>query len=401
MVILTGATGTLGIWILNLLRTSDQIREIHCLTRGASEHAARERISKALHQKQLPPIENSIPAIFVHTCKLSEESLGLSPEVYISLTPKASIIIHAAWSVNFNLPLKGFTADLKSLNNLLQLSASSSRTEPPSFLFCSSVASVLGSKKSISIPERLDPDPAAASSVGYGRSKWVAEQICHAADQHNKRLRGRVAILRIGQLCGDGYAGVWNVTEAWPLMLSSSTVTEALPKLKETLNWLKVDVAAAAVVEIAMNLAQGTRDKRERESNSHEIGANPGHQTCEEHNEEPGLGVYHVINNQQTPRWDDLLAWIKKRKPEIEPLPPAEWVARLEHLEGAARDHPARKLLGLWKAAYCSPAGAEEGTEPSFEMEKTLHVAPILGKVLPLDEAYFEKIWAWIEREMS
>ena len=163
-------------------------------------------------------------------------------------------------------------------------------------------------------------------------------------------------------------------------MLSSTAVTGALPRLKETLNWLKVDIAAAAVVEVAMNVADQTP----------EIGAKVD-----------DVRVYHVINSQNEPTWDNLLAWVKTRRPDIEVLPPAEWVTRLEDLEGAGRDHPARKLLGLWKAAYCGPTSTDENVDPSFSMERTLEVAPVLAGVQPLNEDYFGKIWAWIEREMS
>ena len=359
---------------------SDRVGEVHCLIRGATEHAARERLSKALHQKNLESIEASETSIHIHTCKLSEASLGLSPDVYQTLARRATLVIHSAWAVNFNLPLKAFADDLRSLNNLLSLCASTRRSDPPNFLFCSSVASVLGPAVGNPIQESIHPDPMAASSVGYARSKWVAEQICQSAHRYESRLRDRIAVLRIGQLCGDGQAGVWNVTEAWPLMLSSTAVTGALPKLEETLNWLKVDIAAAAVVEVAMSLAD---------------------QSPRTGSEVDDVRVYHVINSQKEPTWDDLLAWVKTRRPDIEVLPPADWVTRLENLEGPGRDHPARKLLGLWKAAYCGPTGTDDSIEASFAMGRTLEMAPVLGGVKPLDEDYFVKIWAWIERDMD
>lgn len=68
--------------------------------------------------------------------------------------------------------------------------------------------------------------------MGYSRSKWVAEAICARAHEKS-RLKGRISIVRIGQLCGDTKSGIWNVTEAWPLMLSSVEVLGALPDLDE------------------------------------------------------------------------------------------------------------------------------------------------------------------------
>ena len=127
------------------------------------------------------------------------------------------------------------------------------------------------------IPEAMIDDPSAAGALGYSRSKWVAEQVCHMAAtySHDRRrdmdkssssdkdavgdeqpldypcpLRGRVAVFRVGQLAGDSHRGVWNSKEAWPMMLSLVKVTGTLPDLEdETLDWLPVDVAATAFVQ--------------------------------------------------------------------------------------------------------------------------------------------------------
>lgn len=95
--------------------------------------------------------------------------------------------------------------------------------------FCSSTAAVLGggdAGRSTGISETFADDPRAAAPLGYARSKWVAEQIC-------RRLPGRAAVLRIGQLCADTAHGVWNETEAWPLMFASANVVRCLPELDE------------------------------------------------------------------------------------------------------------------------------------------------------------------------
>ena len=377
IIVLTGVTGTLGVHILDKLRTSDQVAEVHCLVRGADQHAARERVRKALQQKQLPPPEQSKPEIHIHTCKLTDEqTLGLRPEVYEHLQQKAALIIHAAWQVNFNLPLKGFEDQLISLKNLLSLPLRSYRPATPSFLFCSSTASVLSHQSPRIIAEQVYSSPKVASNVGYAQSKWVAESVCRKfADSH----KIPIAIARIGQLCGDEATGTWNVTEAWPLMLSSVRVTGALPDLKETLNWLKVDVAASAVLQISFDLLEESSSNRPSTDS---------------------LAVYHVINDNSAPKWTDMLTWIKRFKQDLLVLPPAEWVDRVENLAGPDRDHPARKLLGLWKTAYCGDESKEKARDVTFEMEKTLAVAPILKDVRPIDEAYFARVWEWIQREM-
>ena len=216
---------------------------------------------------------------------------------------------------------------LIAIRNLIQLTLHCHRPTPPSLLFCSSTASVLGPKASPPIPEMISTDPSTASPLGYSRSKWVAEAICSRAHA-NTRLRNYIAVLRIGQLCGDTQSGVWNVTEAWPLMLSSVQVTNSLPDLDEPLSWLPVDLAAKAVLQIAA-----------RKPLVHADGAH--------------IPVYHILNNDQSARWSDLLRWMRNVAALFETVPAKQWIQQLESLEGDAAKHPARKLLGLWKSAVC------------------------------------------------
>lgn len=213
---------------------------------------------------------------------------------------------------------------LTGIRNLINLALHSSRSTPPSFLFCSSTASVLGPNAKSPIPEQISNDPSSASPLGYSRSKWVAESICSQAHEKT-RLRNRIVVLRIGQLCGDTKSGVWNVTEAWPLMLSSVQVTKTLPELDEPLSWLPVDFAAEAVVQIAFRKPQLE--------------------------EKLDIPVYHLLNNDRTSTWSDLLSWMRNFAAPFETVPPKQWVDHLENLRGEDAKYPARKLLGLWKSA--------------------------------------------------
>lgn len=107
------------------------------------------------------------------------------------------------------------------------------------FIFCSSTASVLGPSASSPVPELVSQDPRDASTTGYARSKWVAEAIC-AKVHDSTSLHNHIAILRIGQLTGDTKSGVWNVNEAWPLLLSSVELTGVLPDLDEVISTRKL-----------------------------------------------------------------------------------------------------------------------------------------------------------------
>ena len=373
VVVLTGATGALGAHILAGLLDSPQVSIVHCLVRGASRTAAKERVFKALRARRKLGLNMGSPRIACHPYKLSDSILGLEEELYNSLALHATVVIHAAWAVNFSMRLSSFKGHLAGLENLIDF-ANYPKGHASRFLFCSSTASVLGHHTSSPIPEAISHDPHSASALGYSRSKWVAEAICEQA-YHRTPLRGNIAVLRIGQLCGDTENGIWNASEAWPLMLSSVKALKALPDLHESLNWLPVDTAARAVIEIALN-------KTDRL---------PG--TSEE-----TIPVYHILNHSRATTWSDLLTWMKKLSSGFDIISPAAWVCRLKDLP---KTHPSTKLLGLWTEAYSEDKKSMEPKDDViFDMEKTKAVTKVMNNVEPIGEEQFTKMWKWIEQEM-
>ena len=371
VVILTGATGALGAHILDLLLKTEAIDNIYCLVRGANEHAARERVNKALEQRGLTSLLTPNKAnmkVRVIPAQLSNEHLGLSNEMYNHLAKEATSIIHVAWAVNFRLKLRSFVKDnIAGVRNLIDLALSTGGSKPPRFAYCSSTAAIMNGKPDQSgrWPEMLISDPSSASPLGYSRSKWVAEHIC--AEAHNQTsLHGRIAVLRVGQLSGDSKLGVWNTKEAWPMMLSTAKTIKCLPDLgDEALDWLPVDIAAQAFLEA----------------------------TREENCNQDNIPVYHILNPHLQPTWHGMLLWLKKRT-DFDIVSPQDWLQRLEE---SGTEHPAKKLLGLWKEAYGTGIQKSSSQRQQFAMTESKRHVPILRDVKPLDEAYVQRVWEWVQ----
>jgi thioester reductase-like protein len=373
VVVLTGATGALGAHVLDLLQKTSNVEAVYCLVRGADEHAARERVSKALEQRGLVSLlssESSNGKIKVIPSQLSGKRLGLDDELYEYLAEKATSIIHVAWTVNFRLKLRSFEKDnIAGVRNLLDLALELPRSQPPRFTYCSSTAAIMNGPLDASgeLPEQVSSEPSSASPLGYSRSKWVAEHICLEA--HNRTiLRGRIAVVRVGQLAGDSTSGVWNTKEAWPMMLSTAKLIKCLPDLgSEPLDWLPVDVAAKAFLE-ATGPIKGKED----------------------------MPVFHVLNPHQEPTWNQMLQWLQKKE-GFDIVTPKEWVERLE--QAGDSDHSALKLLGLWKESY--GGGMEDNTSrPQFSTTETSKSVLALRNVKPLDKEYVERIWYWIQQNV-
>lgn len=428
-VILTGATGTLGAHILYLLRSSSTFFRITCLVRAASPLAAHERVSKSLIARGNPglpsfstsspcattttqpnPLDASSPHVVCLPTTFSHPTMGLDTAAYTDLAKTSSLIIHAAWAVNFTARLRSFEKDhIAGLSHLLSLSLASSsyhnssprqpQTPQPRFLFLSSTASVtLFPSNGNLIPERLSRNPEDASPLGYSRSKWVAEQICNNFHNHlhpstsssTSSPRPNIAILRIGQLCGDTQQGIWNMSEAYPLMLSTAPVLHVLPDLgKMPLDWMPVDRAAEAVVQIAESLAAGGS------------GDGDGDGNVEEGKQE--VPVFHILNPHTSPTWKDLVNIVQRLSPglEVEALPKREWLEKLVSWEG---ELPAKKLVGLWREGFSGEEDVDDNGEVSedgggglkLEIEKAKGVSAVMRDVQALDEGILGKMWMWI-----
>lgn len=103
VVILTGSTGALGSYILQTL-LAKEITHIYCLNRASD--ALSLQIKR--NQGRGLPTQFDASRVSFLTADLTQENLGLSPEIFSRLVDSATLVIHNAWPVNFNLSLSSF-----------------------------------------------------------------------------------------------------------------------------------------------------------------------------------------------------------------------------------------------------------------------------------------------------
>ena len=173
-----------------------------CLSRAAShaESLVRLQASLATRQRSLSPA--ALAKVTSLAADPNVDQLGLSTEEYGSVRDAATIIVHNAWPVNFNISLQSFRPHIQGAINLLNLALQSPQPGGAKFFFSSSVATM--STERGPVKETFPLQPATAGSMGYGRSKWVVEKVMQSIGP-----RARCGVLRIGQLCGDTDKGVW------------------------------------------------------------------------------------------------------------------------------------------------------------------------------------------------
>lgn len=365
-VVVTGATGNLGAFIVAELAQRNDVETIYCLVRALDMDAASKRLFSSLEARKISLTPAARAKLRAVPADLSQPSLGLDDSTLIHLRAHLTCIIHSAWAVNFNLGVRSFEAQhIAGTAHLINLCLSSLLPQPARFFFCSSVSVASGTPAPARIPESLVRDFGHVQGMGYGRSKLVTEYITANAARENG-MQGKARVLRIGQLCGDTGAAQWNDTEAIALMVRSALTTGCLPRLAERPSWLPVDVCAKAVVGAALH----------------------PHSSLAPESDTDGT-VYHLLNPQTFSWTHDLLPFLHKHPdfPAFEIVPTREWLDRLGKSEPDPVRNPSSKLLDFWRRKYGKPdavvdESAENGKGLHFELEKTLAADSGCGEAL-------------------
>ena len=355
IVLLTGATGSLGAELLAQCLMNPSIKHVYCLVRGSEPV---QRVITALRQRAFDvPSSEKLTAL---TADLADPLLGLSTQSYQSLK-SVTHIIHSAWAVNFNLGIRAFESQhLAGVHNLLQLALSTPYSKPAAFYFCSSIAVALGTPAPAVIPEEPIENLAYALPQGYARSKLVAENIVMKA---SRDFGARTTILRIGQIVGDKRTGLWNDTEAIPLIIRSALTIKALPKLDETESWLPVDTLASSICELT-GLSENSESTRK------------------DPNDEGNL-VYNLESSSKFHWTNDLLPELAKWGLEFEAVSPLAWLDKLRAYRGDLEANPAVKLLSHFEKQFTDRLMVENDRaalifdlEGALKNSKSLQKAP-------------------------
>ncbi|KAK9479745.1 hypothetical protein V1514DRAFT_327299, partial [Lipomyces japonicus] len=339
-VLLTGTTGSLGAHILHQLLQLPQVKKVYALVRASGQDEAIARVRASLASRYLSFNEKDVSKVVALPSDLSRPDLGLPEDVIrqVGHDGRLTAVIHSAWAVNFNLGVRSFEQQhINGTHNLIQLCLNVNSSLPARFFFCSSISAAAGTPLPAVIAERAVAKFEHAQNMGYARAKLVTEHIVASAVQANQGLRrGRARVLRIGQIVGDSVNGVWNGSEAIPLMIRSALTIHALPALDETPSWLPVDHVATAVLELSGFI---NNDENEDEDE-------------DEDEDEKDDVVYHVTN-PKTFRWtEDLLPALKLAGLKFDIVDKREWIRLLRSSDQDPIKNPTVKLTNFFVNKY-------------------------------------------------
>ncbi|KAB5522053.1 hypothetical protein GE09DRAFT_1154961 [Coniochaeta sp. 2T2.1] len=254
-VLLTGATGFLGSYILReLLEGPAKARVVaHVRAKDAADGLSRLQAIATSYGLWSPTWSSRIEVV---TGDISKPNLGLTQPIWERLADTVDLVIHNGAQVNWMLPYSSLrAANVLSTVSCIQLCAAGAR--PKRFAFVSSTSALDNdhyvdlSRTQGSVPESDDLEGSRKGlGTGYGQSKWASEFIVREAGR-----RGLVgAIIRPGYVTGDPLSGI-TVTDDFLVRLWKGCLqVGARPDINNTLNAVPVTQVSRIVVSSALNL---------------------------------------------------------------------------------------------------------------------------------------------------
>ena len=351
---LIGATGSLGRYLLKVLAEDRWISKIYCLTRAPDT----QRFPQEERKKHETGTDNKISEFQYLQIRLEKPRLGLNDAAYAEVQ-STDVIIHAAWTVDFNLALESFADHLHGIRHLVELSNTSTRK--PRLMFLSSLSSIGNwpCNEKGAVPEDIINDSNAPLPMGYAESKYVAEQILATA-AHKAGVP--VSILRVGQIAGsttpDG--GIWPTQEWVPSLVKTSKAIGLVPNDLPPVDWIPIDLLARIIQELAF--------------------ADTGNSNFQ---------VYNLVNPHLAP-WSSLVNSLYKYC-GAKAIPLAEWLQVLGNCNAMdineVEAKPALKMLAFFKTMPQAPV--------RFATDRAVEASEVMAALEPVNQMW---IGSWLRQ---
>ncbi|CEI92072.1 hypothetical protein RMCBS344292_06345 [Rhizopus microsporus] len=350
VVLLTGATGSLGSFMLRDLLKDFSVKKIYCLVRGKQE-GLYQRLVSSFKSRCLDVSLLNSDRVEALPMRMNEPYLGLTKEKYEQLRNEVTIVQHCAWLLDFNMTIGHYDKEcISPFYNLLKFAYR--EVNPMHVYFVSSISASAASGAVVE-EKPLRFDSHVAMPMGYAQSKFVCEMLLNYL---TKEKNFPCYVERLGQACGDAENGVWNTSEQFPLMfIAGGSLMHKMPRFNTNIDWIPVDYAATAMVDIMLR----TSCLPSRLDDS----------------------IYHIVNPRNI-KWSDILENMRSCGMKFETVEPAEWIETLSKDD----TNPAYRLMSFYEDMFKSGLRM-----PLWETTKTCQTTPVLGKSPVLDAELFNK----------
>lgn len=346
VILLTGATGSLGSFVLFNLLKNTSVKKVYCCIRGEKDKL-RQRLVESFKARCLDTSILNTDRLIALPMKFEEPYLGFGSKLYDELRREVTTIQHIAWKLDFNLPVDYFDSEcIAPFYQLLKFACR--ETNPIRVYFVSSVsASAITNQEKFVAEEPLPIDSHVSMPLGYAQSKFIVEKLL---DYLNSERQFPCYIMRLGQICGDSENGVWNTSEQFPIMfIGGAAISKKMPRLDMSIDWISVDRAAAVIADI---LIKASSDQDEKQ----------GH-------------IYHVVNPCRI-KWSSVLDTMKKAGMVFDIVEMDEWI------EAVSQDqsNPCYPLISFYEQIFNNSMEMPEWkTDKTRSLTSTLEGSPVIN----------------------
>jgi amino acid adenylation domain-containing protein/thioester reductase-like protein len=244
-IFLTGATGFLGVFLLDELLQQTQA-DIYCLVRAANAEEGKQKLRRTL-ESYLIWNESQSSRIIPVVGDLSQPLLGLSQVQFTALARKIDVIYHNGAWVHHASPYSTLkAANVLGTQEVLRL-ASQIKIKPVHFISTISVFSAPTGTGVKLVCEESNLDDYPIPEGGYTQSKWVAEKLVTIA-----RDRGLpVSIYRPGRISGHSKTGAFNPNDFFYRLLIGCVQLGMVPEREFFDSLAPVDYVSKAIVYLS------------------------------------------------------------------------------------------------------------------------------------------------------
>jgi amino acid adenylation domain-containing protein/thioester reductase-like protein len=246
-ILLTGAGGFLGIFMLNeLLQTTNA--KIYCLVRKGEFESAAKKINATIKkfglEKEMSLSNRRIVAV---PSDLSLDHFGLPLEQYRNMAKHVDLIYHCGAQVNIMASYNKLRGS--NVQGTLEIIKFATHTKDKPIHYVSTLSSAYLKDEHGALSEEFPTETYHDLFGGYAISKWVSERLL-------TELKNRgcpVMIYRSGYISGRESTGITSLNDALLMLIKGCIQLGYAPDMHEKVTILPVDYVSKAIIAISLN----------------------------------------------------------------------------------------------------------------------------------------------------
>jgi len=253
-VLLTGAGGFLGIYMLNELLQNTNAK-IYCFIRKGDFETAAKRLTTTAESFNLgKEISLTNRRIIAIASDISQDNFGLPADLYNSLANKIEMIYHCGAQVN-TMAAYSHLRGSNVLGTLEVIKLATQKVDKPiHYISTLSSAYMLDNAGNLAeeFPDNNNHPPLVG---GYALTKWVSERLL--TQVKNRGLP--VSIYRSGYISGHSKSGMVHLNDALLMLIKGCIQLGLAPDWDEKITILPVDFVSRAIVRISLHHPEKSR----------------------------------------------------------------------------------------------------------------------------------------------